>query len=177
MANNSKKGMIIAVVALLLCCCCCLSVLTGGVGAAFSMSPAPAPTPPASGGASADDGDDSDDADGADTDADDSEDGDEPEGANAASSSPAGVVAKACTRKVTATRTDSGNSTHGWGMDLRFKCDGTLVHIGRAMGGGPKHKNVNFDGKGCPDVVNKSNWEGTDTYPDHFDVDVSDCVD
>ena len=176
MANNSKKGMIIAVVALLLCCCCCLSVLTGGVGAAFSMSPAPAPTPPASGGASADDGDDSDDADGADTDADDSEDGDEPEGANAGSP-PAGAVAKTCTRKVTATRTDSGNSTHGWGMDLRFKCDGTLVHIGRAMGGGPKHKNVNFDGKGCPDVVNKSNWEGTDTYPDHFDVDVSDCVD
>lgn len=174
MANNSKKGMIIAaVVALLLCCCCCLSVLTGG--AAFSMSPAPASD---DAGASAEGGDDAaDDADGADADDDSEDDKDEPEGANAASSSPAGVVAKACTRKVTATRTDSGNRTHGWGMDLRFKCDDTLVHIGRAMGGGPKHKNVNFDGKGCPDVVNKSNWLGTDTYPDHFDVDVSDCVD
>lgn len=164
MANN-KKGMLI-VVALLLCCCCCLSLLTGGVGAAFTMSPAPAP---------ASDGDDADTV-ADDGDDDDSEDEDEPEGANAASSAPAGGVAKTCTRKVTATRTDSGNRSHGWGMDLRFKCADTLVHIGRGTGGGPKHKNVNFDGKGCPDVVNKSNWEGTDTYPDHFDIDVSDCV-
>ena len=165
MANN-KKGMLI-VVALLLCCCCCLSLLTtGGVGAAFAMSPAPAP---------ASDGDDADTV-ADDGDDDDSEDKDEPGGANAASSPPAGAVAKTCTRKVTATRTDSGNRSHGWGMDLRFKCADTLVHIGRGTGGGPKHKNVKFDGKGCPDVVNKTNWEGTDTYPDHFDIDVSDCV-
>tara|TARA_B100000287_G_C20125781_1_gene580204 strand:- start:98 stop:514 length:417 start_codon:yes stop_codon:yes gene_type:complete len=137
------------------------------------MSPAPASD---DAGAAADGGDDAaDDGDGADAD-DDSEDKDEPEGANAASSPPAGAVAKTCTRKVTATRTDTGNRSHGWGMDLRFKCADTLVHIGRGTGGGPKHKNVNFDGKGCPDVVNKSNWEGTDTYPDHFDIDVSDCV-
>ena len=161
----ANKGMIIAVVALLLCCCCCLLV-TGGAGAAFSMSPAPAPasTPPAS-GASTDDGAD-----------DDSEDEDEPEGANDDDEPEGAGVPKNCTRKVTATRTDSGNRSHGWGMDLRFKCADTLVHIGRGTGGGPKHKNVKFDGKGCPDVVNKTNWEGKDTYPDHFDIDVSDCV-
>ena len=162
----ANKGMIIAVVALLLCCCCCLLV-TGGAGAAFSMSPAPAPasTPPASGASSADDGAD-----------DDSEDEDEPEGANDDDEPEGAGVPKTCTRKVTATRTDSGNRSHGWGMDLRFKCADTLVHIGRGTGGGPKHKNVKFDGKGCPDVVNKTNWEGKDTYPDHFDIDVSDCV-
>lgn len=164
MANNNKKGMVIAVVALLLCCCCCLSLLTGGVGAAFTMSPAPAPasTPPASGASSADD-DDSED-----------EDEDEPEGANADGGSPAGVVARKCSRKVTATRTDTGNSQHGWGMNLRFKCNDTLVPIG-SSGGGPKSHTVKFDGKGCPSEVNKTNWEGSDTYPDKFKIDVGDC--
>ena len=163
MANNNKKGMVIAVVALLLCCCCCLSLLTGGVGAAFTMSPAPAPasTPPASGASSADD--DSED-----------EDEDEPEGANADGGSPAGVVARKCSRKVTATRTDTGNSQHGWGMNLRFKCNDTLVPIG-SSGGGPKSHTVKFDGKGCPSEVNKTNWEGSDTYPDKFKIDVGDC--
>ena len=163
MANNNKKGMVIAVVALLLCCCCCLSLLTGGVGAAFTMSPAPAPasTPPASGASSADD--DSED-----------EDEDEPEGANADGGSPAGVVARKCSRKVTATRTDTGNSQHGWGMNLRFKCNDTLVPIG-SSGGGPKSHTVKFDGKGCPNEVNKTNWEGSDTYPDKFKIDVGDC--
>lgn len=155
--------MVIAVVALLLCCCCCLSLLTGGVGAAFTMSPAPAPasTPPASGASSADD--DSED-----------EDEDEPEGANADGGSPAGVVARKCSRKVTATRTDTGNSQHGWGMNLRFKCNDTLVPIG-SSGGGPKSHTVKFDGKGCPSEVNKTNWEGSDTYPDKFKIDVGDC--
>jgi hypothetical protein len=163
MANNNKKGMVIAVVALLLCCCCCLSLLTGGVGAAFTMSPAPASTPPASGASSADD--DSEDED---------EDEDEPEGANADGGSPAGVVAKKCSRKVTATRTDTGNSQHGWGMNLRFKCNDTLVPIG-SSGGGPKSHTVKFDGQGCPSEINKTNWEGSDTYPDKFKIDVGDC--
>jgi hypothetical protein len=161
MANN-KTGMVIAVVALLLCCCCFLSLLGGG--AAFTMSPAPAPasTPPASGASSADG--DSEDED---------EDEDEPEGANA-DGSPAGVVAKKCSRKVTATRTDTGNSQHGWGMNLRFKCNDTLVPIG-SSGGGPKSHTVKFDGQGCPSEINKTNWEGRDTYPDKFKIDVGDC--
>lgn len=159
--NKMSKALIpiIAVIALFVCMCCVLS-LAGGTFAAFSdESPAPAPSPPASSSASSsDDADDDDDAAAA------AADDDKPEGA------------KSCTRKVTATRTDTGNRSHGWGMNLRFKCNDTLVHIG-SSGGGPRHKNVaNFDGKGCPSEINKSNWEGTDTYPDKFDVSVSDCV-
>ena len=90
----------------------------------------------------------------------------------------AGVPTK-CTRKVTATRIDRETeelNNEGWGMDLRFKCDDTLVHIGSSTGG-PGYKDVaDFDGEGCPDEVNKSNWEGAYTYPDKFDISVGDCI-
>jgi len=147
----SKAIMIVGLLAVAFCFCCC--VLGGGLYAFSGPSPAPAPAPTAQkspGELIEGDGVE-----------------DEPEGANVAE-------ATNCSRQVTATRTDTGNPAHGWGMNLRFKCGDTLVPIG-SSGGGPKSHTVKFDGTGCPSEINKSNWEGNDTYPDTFEISVGEC--
>ena len=78
-----------------------------------------------------------------------------------------------CQRKVTVKRTDT---TGGWGMNLKFKCDDEEVTIGP---GGANEvtspTSVNINELSCPGIVSRSNWLGTDTYGDTFKVTVGDC--
>ena len=88
-----------------------------------------------------------------------------------------GTGSKKCARTVTARRTDNDG---GWGMDLQFMCGDKKVIIGPGHLG---HKNTKtgavIEGlarDSCPKTVDKSNWLGTDTHPDTFDITVSECV-
>ena len=82
---------------------------------------------------------------------------------------------KVCSRNVSAKRLDAPGA--GWGMNLHFKCGESTAQIG---GSSTNVKTtpqpINIAKLGCPKVVNKSNWSGTDTYPDEFEIGVSDCL-
>jgi len=85
-------------------------------------------------------------------------------------------VGKTCLRKVTAKRIDYNG---GWGMDLKFKCANETVEIGPQQGSGNEVTSstpVNINKLSCPGEVNKSNWLGTDTYGDRFQITTGDCT-
>ena len=81
---------------------------------------------------------------------------------------------KVCSRNVSAKRLDA---PHGWGMNLHFKCGESTAQIGNSSTNvKTTPQPINIAKLGCPKVVNKSNWSGTDTYPDKFEISVSDCL-
>jgi hypothetical protein len=81
---------------------------------------------------------------------------------------------KVCSRNVSAKRLDA---PHGWGMNLHFKCGESTAQIGNSSTNvKTTPQPINIAKLGCPKVVNKSNWSGTDTYPDKFEINVSDCL-
>ena len=84
-----------------------------------------------------------------------------------------------CTgRTVTVKRMDpAGLDGHGWGMNLQFMCGDSRVNIGNSRGSQTQSTVVNTPmHKGdCPARISKSNWLGGYTYPDFFDVTVTDC--
>ena len=91
---------------------------------------------------------------------------------------PAPVGPECTGRTVTVKRMDpSGLDGHGWGMNLQFMCGDSRVNIGNSRGSQTQSTVVNTPmHKGdCPARINKSNWLGGYTYPDFFDVTVTDC--
>ena len=83
---------------------------------------------------------------------------------------------KICSRNVSAKRLDAPGA--GWGMNLHFKCGESIARIGNNSSSGVKTtpQPINISKSACPKTVNKSNWSGTDTYPDKFEISVSDCL-
>ena len=82
---------------------------------------------------------------------------------------------KVCSRNVSAKRVDAPGA--GWGMNLHFKCGESTAQIGNSSTNvKTTPQPINIAKLGCPKVVNKSNWSGTDTYPDKFEISVSDCL-
>jgi hypothetical protein len=82
---------------------------------------------------------------------------------------------KVCSRNVSAKRVDAPGA--GWGMNLHFKCGESTAQIGNSSTNvKTTPQPINIAKLGCPKVVNKSNWSGTDTYPDKFEINVSDCL-
>ena len=82
---------------------------------------------------------------------------------------------KVCSRNVSAKRVDAPGA--GWGMNLHFKCGESTAQIGNSSTNvKTTPQPINIAKLGCPKVVNKSNWSGTDTYPDEFEISVSDCL-
>ena len=81
-------------------------------------------------------------------------------------------------RTVTVKRMDrAGLDGHGWGMNLQFMCGDSKVSIGNSRGSQTQSTVVNTPmHKGdCVARIDKSNWLGGYTYPDFFDVTVTDC--
>jgi hypothetical protein len=82
---------------------------------------------------------------------------------------------KVCSRNVSAKRVDAPGA--GWGMNLHFKCGESTAQIGNSSTNvKTTPQPINIAKLGCPKVINKSNWSGTDTYPDKFEISVSDCL-
>ena len=82
---------------------------------------------------------------------------------------------KVCSRNVSAKRVDAPGA--GWGMNLHFKCGESTAQIGNSSTNvKTTPQPINIAKLGCPKVINKSNWSGTDTYPDEFEISVSDCL-
>jgi hypothetical protein len=81
-----------------------------------------------------------------------------------------------CKRTVTATRTDAPGSA--WGMPLEFKCGNETINVGSGPGGQPKTVGpYSLAAGACPASIDKNNWLGGYTYPDTFDIKLSECLD
>jgi hypothetical protein len=81
---------------------------------------------------------------------------------------------RACPRTVSAQRTDANG---GWGMNLSFKCGDETAQIGNGTANKMTAGPLTLAAGACPETVDKTNWLGTDTYPDKFGITMSECID
>jgi hypothetical protein len=80
-----------------------------------------------------------------------------------------------CKRTVTARRTDAPNN--GWGMPLEFKCGEQTVTIGNSSTNSKTVGPYSLAAGACPASIDKNNWLGGHTWPDTFDIRLSECLD
>jgi len=80
-----------------------------------------------------------------------------------------------CKRTVTARRTDAPNN--GWGMPLEFKCGEQTVTIGNSSINSKTVGPYSLAAGACPASIDKNNWLGGHTWPDTFDIKLSECLD